>query len=134
MAKSFKNIFKKNKDHKINYKNNIKSLTDENVVFKLKYKNLLIGTLEYKFEKNVWYFEYSEAFKSQKNIAPILSFPKTDKVYIGKELWSFFSSRIPDNVNESNKTKEKNTNPSLIDLLKSYGKKTITNPFDLSVA
>jgi HipA-like protein len=134
MAKSIKNIFKKNKDRKINYKNDIKSLTDENAVFELKYKNLLIGTLEYKFKENVWHFEYSAEFKNQKNIAPILSFPNTDKVYSGKELWSFFSSRIPDNTSESTDNKEKESNSSLIDLLKSYGQKTITNPFDLSVA
>lgn len=133
MTKSIKNIFKK-KDPKMNYEKGIKSLTDENAVFELKYKNLLIGTLEYKFKENVWYFEYSEEFKSQKNIAPILSFPNTDKVYSGKELWSFFSSRIPDNTSESTDNKEKESNSSLIDLLKSYGQKTITNPFDLSVA
>lgn len=134
MAKSIKNIFKKNKDPKINYEKGIKSLSDENAVFELKYKNLLIGTLEYKFKENVWYFEYSEEFKRQNKIAPILSFPNTNKVYSGKELWSFFASRIPDNTSESADNKEKECNSSMIDLLKSYGQKTITNPFDLSVA
>lgn len=133
MAKSIKNIFKK-KDPKMNYEKGIKSLTDENAVFELKYKNLLIGTLEYKFKEDEWYFEYSTEFKSQNKIAPILSFPNTDKVYSGKELWSFFSSRIPDNTSESTDNKEKESNSSLITLLKSYGQKTITNPFDLSVA
>lgn len=133
MAKSIKNIFKK-KDPKMNYEKGIKSLTDENAVFELKYKNLLIGTLEYKFKEDEWHFEYSTDFKSQNKIAPILSFPNTDKVYSGKELWSFFSSRIPDNTSESTDNKEKESNSSLIALLKSYGQKTITNPFDLSVA
>lgn len=133
MAKSIKNIFKK-KDPKMNYEKGIKSLTEENAVFELKYKNLLIGTLEYKFKEDEWYFEYSTEFKSQNKIAPILSFPNTDKVYSGKELWSFFSSRIPDNTSESTDNKEKESNSSLITLLKSYGQKTITNPFDLSVA
>jgi HipA-like protein len=133
MAKSIKNIFKK-KNPKMNYEKGVKSLTDENAVFELKYKNLLIGTLEYKFKEDEWYFEYSMEFKSQNKIAPILSFPNTDKVYSGKELWSFFSSRIPDNTSESTDNKEKESNASLIGLLKSYGQKTITNPFDLSVA
>ena len=131
---SLKNIFKKNNNHKSNYKNDIKSLTDENAVFELKYKNLLIGTLEYKYKESVWYFEYSEEFKSQKDIAPILSFPNTNKVYSGKELWSLFTSRIPDNTNESTDNNKKESNSNLIDLLKSYGQKTITNPFDLSIA
>lgn len=133
MTKSIKNIFKK-KDSKMNYKKGIKSLTDENVVFELKYKNLLIGMLKYKFKEDQWCFEYSEEFKNQKDIAPILSFPNTDKVYSGKALWSFFTSRIPDNTSESIDNKEKKTNTSLIDLLKAYGQRTITNPFDLSIA
>ncbi|MEX1191906.1 MAG: HipA N-terminal domain-containing protein [Brumimicrobium sp.] len=134
MVKTIKNIFKKNKGSKFNYEKDIKSLSNDNAVFELKYKNLLIGTLEFKFKEQEWHFEYSAEFKSQNKIAPILSFPDTNKVYSGKELWSFFSSRIPDNVGESSEIKEKNANSSLIDLLKSYGQKTITNPFDLSVA
>ncbi len=131
MVKAIKNIFK-GKSSKVNYRHDVKSIDDDNVVFELKYKKLLIGTLEYKLKEKEWRFEYSEEFKNQDNIAPIISFPDVNKTYNGKKLWSFFSSRIPDNVSESsNEAEEKTSNSNLIDLLKSYGQKTITNPFDL---
>lgn len=134
MVKKIKNILNNKKFSKANYKQDIKSLTNENVVFELKYKSLLIGTLEFNFNEDEWFFEYSEEFINQNKIAPIISFPNTNKVYNGKELWSFFSSRIPDNASDPRDIKEKNSNSNLIDLLKSYGHKTITNPFDLSLA
>lgn len=102
--------------------------------FALSYKDLKIGFLEFSPGENAWIFSYSEEFKKQHTIAPIISFPDTSKVYHGKELWSFFSSRIPDNVgSSSNDIKSKLENIALIDLLQSYGRKTITNPFDLSI-
>jgi HipA-like protein len=101
------------------------------VVFELKYKDCLIGQLEY--ENNQWYFSYSDQFKNQSELAPIVSFPDVSKKYEGKELWSFFLSRIPDNVTTSSESVKKH-NQDLINQLKEYGRKTITNPFDLSVA
>ena len=110
------------------------SIDITNVKFTLSYKNLKIGYLEFSAIKDSWKFLYSEAFKSQNSIAPILSFPDTNKVYEGKELWSFFLSRIPDNVGSSSTDKKLNQeNETLIDLLRSYGKRTITNPYHLSL-
>lgn len=102
--------------------------------FSLSYKDLNIGFLEFSPAENAWIFSYSDEFKNQNTIAPIISFPDTSKVYHGKELWSFFTSRIPDNVgHSSSEIKSKQENKALIDLLQSYGRKTITNPFDLSI-
>jgi len=101
------------------------------VVFELKYKECLIGHLEY--QENEWSFSYSEEFKTQSELAPIISFPDLNKKYEGKELWSFFLSRIPDNVSTSSDSIKKH-NEDLISQLKEYGRKTITNPFDLSLA
>ncbi|MEN9302061.1 MAG: hypothetical protein RL264_490 [Bacteroidota bacterium] len=100
--------------------------------FTLSYKELSIGFLEFSPKDDSWTFSYSDEFKNQNTIAPIISFPDKNKIYNGKELWSFFSSRIPDNVGSS-VGESKTENKALLDLLQSYGRKTITNPFDLSV-
>lgn len=47
------------------------------VIFELKYKEVIIGYLEYK--DNQWSFEYSEEFKTQSELAPIVSFPDVSK-------------------------------------------------------
>jgi HipA-like protein len=105
------------------------------VKFKLNYKDLNIGFLEFSIDDDSWTFKYSEEFKNQVTIAPIISFPEKNKIYKGKELWSFFTSRIPDNIEgaSASELKSKTENKTLIDLLKSYGQKTITNPFELSI-
>jgi hypothetical protein len=94
-------------------------------MFILSYKDLIIGFLEFSQNINSWKFTYSEEFKNQDSICPILLFPYVDKIYVSNKLWSFFLTRIPDfNDNFDNKT--------LIDLLIYHGKKTITNPFILN--
>jgi HipA-like protein len=129
--KSILNSFKKSTDEK---KSSNRFIAITNVKFTLSYKSLKIGYLEFSPNDDSWIFLYSEEFKNQNFVAPILSFPDTNKVYEGKELWSFFSSRIPDNVgSSSNDIKVNQENKTLIDLLRSYGKKTITNPYDLSL-
>lgn len=132
MKKSFKNIFKKKT--KVKNVESIESLNKKDTVFELKYKKLLIGTLTYDYTFEEWVFAYSEAFKNQTKIDTLLLFPDSDKTYKSKELWTFFLSRIPDNTSKVKINKEKTSNIGLIELLKSYGQRTITNPFDLSVA
>jgi hypothetical protein len=99
------------------------------VYFELKYKEMPIGTLE--FKDNCWLFTYCEAFKNQHEIAPIVSFPDVNTVYKSENLWSFFTSRIPDVVNSSSTLKEEKNNDNYVQQLKTYGRKSITNPFDL---
>lgn len=132
MLNKLKNIIKSLKHSNTSEISNV-SIIAKSVAFELKYKDLLIGVLEYSKDKNAWNFSYSEEFKSQNKIAPIPSFPSTDKVYEETQLWSFFTSRIPDNVTKLDAKTNLNKNFNLADLLKAYGKKTITNPFDLSV-
>lgn len=132
MIQKIKNLFKTT-DSKI-IDSNLDSLSISGAQFELKYKTLIIGFLKFNSNTDTWSFSYSEAFKAQNEIAPIISFPDVNKEYKGKELWSFFSSRIPDNTNASSSYNEKISNVNLIDLLKAYGQKTITNPFDLSVS
>lgn len=132
MISTIKNIYKSLKDCNTSVTS---SATEDFAQFKLSYKNLTIGTLEFSFKDDSWKFTYSEEFILQNDIAPILSFPDKTKVYEGKKLWSFFSSRIPDNVgSDSSSNKSNVANKDIFALLKSYGEKTITNPFNLSLA
>jgi hypothetical protein len=47
--------------------------------FVLKYKTLVIGELH--IQNGVWTFGYSEAFKTQTEISPLVDFPMKEKVY-----------------------------------------------------
>lgn len=97
----------------------------ENVAnFELSYRKLPIGVLSY--SNNEWYFVYSDAFKSQNKIPYIVNFPNKEKEYKSKELWPFFSSRIPSRINTIDEKY------SMVELLDKYGYKVITNPFVLT--
>jgi len=101
--------------------------------FGLLYNNLPIGVLELK--NGIWKFYYSEPFKRQSDIAPLVDFPDVDKVYESEDLWPFFVSRIPSTNRPSVKEvidKEHIDAGDLAALLGRFGKKTITNPFQLN--
>ncbi len=103
---------------------------DEVYNFVLSYKGKEIGFLE--FENKEWTFYYSDWFKSQDKIAPILEFPDKAIVYRSEDLWAFFISRIPSKINrETTFYRNSKDDPSLADLLKGFGRKTINNPFIL---
>lgn len=100
--------------------------------FVLKYKNKTIGTLEYK--NNKWIFKYSDQFKNEQFIEPIIDFPNIDKVYESEELPPFFASRIPNlkqDFHLKKLEKYKGDKNDLVSLLKIFGKKSINNPFKL---
>lgn len=95
--------------------------------FILTLNKLKVGTLSY--ADNVWFFSYSEEFKSQKDILPLVNFPTVDKEYSSNELWPFFVSRIPSRAQLQTSKGAKKLD--LVSLLKSYGRKTIANPYQL---
>jgi len=66
---------------------------DEKCSFKLLLKSLEIGTL--RAENGEWVFEYSNEFRQQKEIKPIVNFPVLDRKYRSRVLWPFFALRIP---------------------------------------
>ena len=104
-----------------------------NVIFVLTYKSLTVGFL--KLKKGVWTYEYSDEFKNQSDIQLLTDFPDVDKVYESRELLPFFMQRIPSMsqpkvVAEIKKEKIDKTNE--VELLKHFGKISITNPFQLS--
>lgn len=105
---------------------------DKKVRFILKYGDLPVGTLS--VEDGVWKFEYSEQYKERKGFRPLVEFPDVDKTYESKELWQFFASRIPSpeqpEVDEILRREQISEDDSVA-LLKRFGARTISNPFQL---
>jgi hypothetical protein len=99
--------------------------TDVEVVFSLTYRALEIGTLS--LNEGQWTFQYSESFKKQDKIKPLLDFPNVNRKYTSEELYPFFIQRIP-GVGQNVRKFE---NLSEVELLKKFGKQTISNPFVL---
>lgn len=95
--------------------------------FDIKLDHLLIGTLIYNREK--WSFSYSEEFKLQNQISPLTNFPVKERLYESKDLWPFFALRIPSNAQlQLGRNQQKD---DIIKLLSKYGRRTITNPYEL---
>ena len=100
--------------------------------FQLKYGKQLIGILSY--ENNQWTFKYSDEFRSNQVINPIIDFPDPGRIYTNERLWPFFASRIP-TLNQSFQFKKidkaKIKQDDSVGLLRLFGNETITNPFRL---
>lgn len=112
---------------------NIQAPADERTQFLLTYNDLLVGTLT--AEKGKWQFEYSEEFKNNKELRPIVEFADVNKVYENDALWQFFASRIPsfEQAEIEAIIKRENINDD-VNLLKRFGRRTINNPFELKAA
>ena len=106
---------------------------DDSVVkFGLFHDNLCIGTLS--FDGEQWVFLYSSAFRKQKNLRPLIEFPNVEKIYQTDDLWPFFELRIPSlrqpSVASAIEAEQIDPNDEAA-LLKRFGRRTITNPFEL---
>lgn len=106
--------------------------------FFLFYQDLPIGTLE--LDKGMWVFSYTDAFRQQKElkkIKPLVNFPDVSRIYKSTELWTFFATRIPGlsqpQVQEIVKREHIDTH-NTVELLRRFGRETITNPFLLTHA
>ena len=108
-------------------------LPNTQVAFYLTYKNLEIGLLI--FNKDNWTFQYSNNFILQNTIKPIIDFPNIHKIYQSATLFPFFDFRIPSlkrpEIQDIIK-KEKIDAANKVEMLKYFGKKTITNPYILT--
>lgn len=105
---------------------------DVEAQFQLYLDDLVVGTL--KVIDSRWQFAYSEEFKQKTDLRPIVEFPELDTVYESEELWQFFASRIPSMEQpdvEKAMLKEEIGDDDVIALLSRFGKRTITNPFEL---
>ena len=105
---------------------------NENAKFELLFEDKLVGILEFNEEK--WIFEYSEEYKEERFVLPLINFPDINKKYEFEELMPFFAARIP-NLNqpyhEKKLEKLEGDKTSLVSLLKIFGEKSINNPFEL---
>ena len=100
--------------------------------FNLTLDNNLVGILS--FKEGCWIFKYANEYK-ETDFTSLLNFPDLNKIYNSEELWPFFSSRIPSlarkNIQDEIKKKDLNEN-NYLELLSYFGKRTITNPFELN--
>ena len=104
----------------------------EETIFMLSYKDLLVGQLMWR--NGQWTFGYSDAFRSQNEIALLVSFSDIERVYESSELWPFFVSRIPGTRRPKIRAimnEEGIDERDLAGLLVRFGRKTIANPFVL---
>jgi len=100
--------------------------------FLLTYNDLLVGILT--AEKGKWQFAYSEEFKKNNELRPIVEFADVNKIYENQELWQFFASRIPSFEQaeiEAIIQRENINGTDAVSLLKRFGRRTINNPFEL---
>jgi HipA-like protein len=106
--------------------------TDERFEFKVVLGSLVVGTL--RAENGIWWFAYSDEFRKQDEIKPIVDFPAKDREYRSQSLWPFFALRIPSpkqpNVREFiERMPEDKVDEGI--LLKEFGARSIANPFRL---
>ena len=132
MISTILNIFNKNKSTKFSNDTCVIEHKETTHRFSLKYQNTVIGSLA--FENEEWSFEYSEWFKNQNELQPLLEFPIVENKYKTKELWPFFSNRIPSfkqpkikNYIEKHPSERTNT----VKLLELFGEYSVNNPFKL---
>lgn len=119
----------------LGFARSVKASPEAHAKFLLTYDDLLVGTLT--VENGVWKFEYSDKFRSEDELRPIVEFPDVYKIYVNEDLWQFFASRIPSTeqpeVEEILKRKHVKEDDA-VELLKLFGKRTIANPFELTFA
>ena len=106
---------------------------DESATFLLIVDNIKVGKLSCK--DGIWEFKYSKEFKGYSDrYKRIIGFPELDKTYKSKSLWPFFRIRIPGLKQPAVKEileKEEIDQENELALLKRFGRKTISNPYEL---
>lgn len=107
---------------------NLVLATDDEAVFNVNLDKLIIGTLT--CSGGTWTFSYSDDFKMQNTISPLVNFPSKDKEYTTRELWPFFASRIPSIAQRQVGNTVAKEDP--VSLLKQFGRRTVANPYELN--
>lgn len=105
---------------------------DEKISFRVMLGSLCVGTLQ--ADRGDWVFNYSEDFKRQDRINPIVDFPVLEREYRSRTLWPFFALRIP-SLKQPCVQEFLQRQPSAAAdegiLLKKFGMRSIANPFRL---
>ena len=105
---------------------------DETFVFRLMLDQLEVGTL--RAERGQWSFSYSEDFRKQTRMKPIVDFPALDREYRSETLWPFFALRIPSPKQSAVRDFIDKQPLDSVDegvLLREFGARSIANPFRL---
>jgi HipA-like protein len=105
---------------------------DEKLAFKVMLDSLLVGTL--RAEDGEWSFTYSDDFRSQSRVKPIVDFPSLNKEYRSRNLWPFFALRIPSPTQPAVRDFIRSQPHEKADegiLLKEFGARSVANPFRL---
>lgn len=103
--------------------------------FKLVYKELEVGFLT--LNNGEWNFQYSDEFISQDHLSPLPDFPDVHKEYKSEALYPFFLHRIPSLSQpkvQRQIAKDKIDASNEAELLKVFGRISLTNPFRLIAA
>lgn len=112
--------------------NDIRAPKNVSASFSLWFKDLEVGILS--VNDGHWKFIYSDEFKNQDVIKPLIDFPEINKEYETATLWPFFSYRIP-GLNQPKVQKQiiekKIDAKNQIELLKEFGNISVYNPFKL---
>jgi HipA-like protein len=106
---------------------------NKNAKFILKVDGIAMAELEYK--KEFWHFKYTEEFKKvSEKYNLIVGFRDINKEYKSEILWPFFQIRIPGlkqpAIKEILENEHLNENNE-VELLKRFGKRSISNPYEL---
>lgn len=105
---------------------------EEKIAFKVMLQTREVGTLL--ADRGEWVFTYSDEFRNQTELCPIVDFPDVKKQYRSRNLWPFFALRIPSPeqpaVREFIRSQPQEKADEGI-LLKEFGERSIANPFRL---
>ena len=104
----------------------------ERAEFRLLYKDLVIGIL--RAADGEWTFAYSDAFREQPELKPLVEFPDLKRRYSAKHLWPSFLMRLPSLKQAEIQDVVKREGIDISDevqLLRRFGHRTIANPFEL---
>ena len=132
MLRKFINWFSKNEEDS---DMRVQLPKDEEAKFFLTVDDIRVGTLY--CDKGEWFFKYTDEFKKHSNeYNRIVGFPDLDKTYQSETLWPFFQIRIPGlkqpAVQEILKKEQINIENE-VELLKRFGRRTISNPYGLEL-
>ena len=110
----------------------VKPPEGKSVAFSILLDDLEIGALSY--DGGAWTFRYSDAFRRQNAVKPIIDFPDPDQEYRSESLWPFFLLRIPSVEQPSVKQFVHERGLSELNeaaLLRQFGRRSVANPFEL---
>ena len=111
---------------------NVSHDRSNDATFELYFGNLLVLVLS--VEAGQWKMVYSEDFKKQRHLQPLVPFRDVDKEYTSNELWPFFAIRIPSIARPEvmSKVLKEGLDPNNVAaMLARFGRECIADPYEL---